>query len=163
MQDLKLIPATQNDVSTISNLASAIWNNYYPAIISQTQVDYMLNLMYNEQSISDQIVLKKHAYYLINLNNSTLGFISVQEEKKGEWFLHKFYINQDKASRGIGTIVFKKLQELIEANKITLTVNRQNYKSINFYFKLGFKIGSIANFDIGNNFVMNDFVMIWGG
>jgi ribosomal protein S18 acetylase RimI-like enzyme len=42
---------------------------------------------------------------------------------------------------------------------ITLTVNRQNYKAINFYFKNGFTIDHIANFDIGKGYVMEDFVM----
>jgi RimJ/RimL family protein N-acetyltransferase len=42
-----------------------------------------------------------------------------------------------------------------------LTVNRKNFKSINFYFKLGFKIESVEDFDIGNNYFMNDFVMKW--
>jgi hypothetical protein len=42
-----------------------------------------------------------------------------------------------------------------------LTVNRQNYKSINFYFKIGFRIEKCADFPIGNGFVMNDFVMVW--
>jgi hypothetical protein len=40
-------------------------------------------------------------------------------------------------------------------------VNRQNYKAINFYFKLGFKIQTVADFDIGNGYVMNDFVMVF--
>jgi ribosomal protein S18 acetylase RimI-like enzyme len=44
---------------------------------------------------------------------------------------------------------------------IRLTVNRQNFKSINFYFKLGFKIEKVADFDIGNGYFMNDFVMLW--
>jgi hypothetical protein len=41
-----------------------------------------------------------------------------------------------------------------------LTVNRKNYKAINFYFKNGFTIKEIADFDIGNGFFMNDFIMI---
>jgi ribosomal protein S18 acetylase RimI-like enzyme len=43
---------------------------------------------------------------------------------------------------------------------IRLTVNRQNYKSINFYFKNGFKIERVEDFDIGSGFWMNDFIMI---
>ena len=44
-------------------------------------------------------------------------------------------------------------------NCFKLTVNRQNFKSINFYFKNGFTIESVADFDIGNGYVMNDFIM----
>jgi len=161
MKDLKLIPANQTDIGKISELASVIWNQHYRAIIGQPQIDYMLNLMYSEQTISEQLNSKQHLYYLINSNDCTVGFISVHEEKKGDWFLHKFYIDQTKASKGIGTFTFEILKQLLKPNKITLTVNRQNHKSINFYFKLGFKIEGVANFDIGNNFEMNDFVMVW--
>jgi ribosomal protein S18 acetylase RimI-like enzyme len=51
---------------------------------------------------------------------------------------------------------------LTSAQSIRLTVNRENYKAINFYFKLGFKIEKVADFDIGQGYVMNDFVMLWG-
>ncbi len=163
MQDIKLIEAVKNDIPTISGLASVIWNQHYPSIIGQPQIDHMLEMMYSEKTIADQLLFKKQTYYLIRVNNSTVGFISVKEEKNGEWFIHKFYIDQTKAAKGIGSMVFKQLLQLIQPIKISLTVNRQNHKSINFYFKLGFKIHSIADFDIGNNFVMNDFVMVWGG
>jgi RimJ/RimL family protein N-acetyltransferase len=43
---------------------------------------------------------------------------------------------------------------------IKLTVNRQNFKSINFYFKNGFKIEKVEDFDIGNGYWMNDFIMV---
>ena len=40
-------------------------------------------------------------------------------------------------------------------------VNRMNYKAVNFYFKSGFTIEKVADFDIGDGYFMNDFVMIW--
>ena len=57
--------------------------------------------------------------------------------------------------------VFDLIKEKHPHSKLTLTVNRQNYKAINFYFKLGFKIQTVADFDIGNGYVMNDFVMFY--
>ena len=41
-----------------------------------------------------------------------------------------------------------------------LFVNRENFKSINFYFKTGFIIEKIIDQPIGENFYMNDFIMI---
>ncbi len=161
MQDVKLIPAGPNDIARISELATIIWNQHYPSIISRGQIDYMLSMMYSAQSLAEQFEKKGHIFYLINAGEVNLGFLSVHEEKKEEWFLHKFYIDQAKATKGIGTVAFEQLKQLLNPNKIILTVNRQNYRSVNFYFKLGFKIESVADFDIGNNFVMNDFVMAW--
>ena len=73
--------------------------------------------------------------------------------------MHKFYIDQDLANNGLGTQVLQKLESLLPIKTITLTVNRQNFKSINFYFKNGFKIESVEDFNIGDGYFMNDFVM----
>jgi len=161
MQPLQLIEAKESDIPEIGALASLIWNQHYPAIISQTQIDYMLNMMYSEESLKEQMNLKKQLFYLIKAANRYIGFLSVHHEKDETWFMNKFYIHQQEAAKGIGSIIFKLLLEKINPKKITLTVNRQNFKSINFYFKNGFVIERVADFDIGNGYVMNDFVMVW--
>jgi diamine N-acetyltransferase len=161
MQPLQLIEAKESDIHEIGALASLIWNQHYPSIISQTQIDYMLNMMYREESLKEQMDLKKHVFYLIKSVNRSIGFLSVHLEKEETWFMNKFYIHQQEAAKGIGSKVFKLLIEKINPKKITLTVNRQNFKSINFYFKNGFVIERVADFDIGNGYLMNDFVMVW--
>lgn len=161
MPSVKLIPATTKDIPSIAELAKIIWNQHYPAIIGQKQVNYMLRLMFSAQSLREQFEIKKHQFYLIQYQSKKIGFISVASEKPNELFLNKFYIHQQKASKGIGSKSFLELVHLLQPKKMTLTVNRQNFKSINFYFKLGFKIEKVADFDIGNNYVMNDFVMVW--
>lgn len=163
MEDLKLIAASEKDIETISQLAKLIWNQHYPAIIGQQQVDYMLNLMYNKESLIEQLNVKKHQFFLISQAGNIVGFISVNKEDEGNWFLNKFYIDQTKAAKGIGTEAFNLLKSIIQPKKITLTVNKGNIKSINFYFKNGFTIEKTAVFDIGNNYVMDDFIMIWKG
>lgn len=161
MQDVKLIAATYKDTETISKLAEVVWNQHYTDIISKEQISYMLRLMYNNASLNEQMKDKGHLFYLIQLQENTLGFISVNREQKDEWFLNKFYIRQDLGFKGIGTRAFEELKKLILPKKITLTVNRRNFKSVNFYFKNGFRIERVADFDIGNGYVMNDFVMVW--
>jgi hypothetical protein len=48
-----------------------------------------------------------------------------------------------------------------DLQEVRLAVNRKNYKSINFYFKIGFIIDHCMDVAIGNGFYMNDFEMIW--
>lgn len=159
--EIKLIQANEGDLEIISNLAKKIWNQYYSEIISQEQIDYMLANMYSLESLKNQTQEKNHRFYFIEENDTQVGFISVHSENEQDWFLHKFYIDQTLAKKGIGTKAFKNLRKLLQPKTFRLTVNRQNYKSINFYFKNGFKIEKVADFDIGNGFVMNDFVMLW--
>lgn len=157
----KLIPATIHDIPTISGLADITWNQHYPAIISREQIRYMLDLMYSSEALKEQMEVKGHLFFLIEQDGIKGGFISVHKERENDWFLNKFYINQELAGKGIGAQAFELLKKEIRPSRISLTVNRQNFKSINFYFKTGFKIERVADFDIGNGYVMNDFVMIW--
>lgn len=152
--------ASEKDLTTISKLAEIIWNDHYVPFIGQQQVDYMLAKIYNYESLIEQLNIKKHIFYLIEKDSEAIGFLSISSENKQDYFLHKFYIDQQKSNSGIGTEVLNLLVKNIAPKSLTLTVNRQNYKSINFYFKNHFKIDRVEDFDIGNGYEMNDFVMI---
>jgi ribosomal protein S18 acetylase RimI-like enzyme len=160
MQEVQLIKAAEPDIPAIQALAELTWNQHYPSIISGDQIVYMLGKMYSLPALAEQMG-RGHAFYLIRRNSENIGFLSVEKTGENEWQLHKFYIDQALAAKGIGSAAFKKICDITRAEKIRLTVNRQNFKAINFYFRNGFKIERVADFDIGNGFLMNDFVMVW--
>lgn len=158
--NLTLVKASTEDIPTIYNLAKTIWHDHYIPIIGAEQVEYMLANMYSSASLTEQMNIKQQPFYLIYLANNPVGFISVSGAK--DMFIHKFYINTSTQRKGLGTEVFLKLIELYpDATTYSLTVNRQNYKAINFYFKLGFTIERVEDFDIGEGYWMNDFIMKW--
>ena len=157
---INLIPATPNDIPTIYALAVKIWNHHYVPIVGQEQVDYMLAKIYSNEDLTNQMSVKKHQFYLIRIHDEVKGFLSVSGEE--DMFIHKFYIDQDIQGKGYGAHSVRELLLLYPSvQSFTLTVNRNNYKSINFYFKLGFIIDHVADFDIGQGYYMNDFVMKW--
>jgi diamine N-acetyltransferase len=155
--------ADTSNVPLIAKLAHTIWHQHYPSIISLEQISYMLDRMYNDESLKEQMTVKGNDFYLIKQDGAAIGFISVSKIKEGSQgiFIHKFYLDQTLAGKGAGTMAHNELVKLLKPSLMRLTVNRQNYKSINFYFKNGFRIESVADFDIGNGYVMNDFVMVW--
>lgn len=158
---LTLKPATEKDFLIIEKLAHTIWYKHYVPIVGLAQVDYMLAKMYTQLALQKQLEEGQQFYIVINDENES-GFISISSSNSKDLLLHKFYILQEKQNTGLGTLVFKQLiEKLYSPETIRLTVNRQNFKSINFYFKLGFKIEAVKDFDIGNNYFMNDFVMLW--
>lgn len=158
---LSLKPATAQDFANIAQLAKEIWEKHYIPFIGSGQVYYMLNKFYSADSLQKQMQ-EGQVFHLVVNDDKEIGFISVSNPENKNYFLHKFYLQQEKQNAGLGTAVFKKMfEELYAPEKITLTVNRQNYKSINFYFKLGFKIEKVEDFDIGNGYYMTDFVMLW--
>ncbi len=155
---ITLTPATPNDIPLIYQLAVKIWNHHYVPIVGQEQVDYMLAKIYSTEDLTHQMTEKKHQFYLIEINEEVMGFLSVSGGE--DMFIHKFYIDQDVQGKGHGEATFKVLLSLYPSVKsFTLTVNRSNYKSINFYFKLGFKIDHVEDLDIAQGYFMKDIVM----
>jgi len=158
---IQLQKAKSEDIPLITSLAHKIWKAYYPAIITHEQIDYMLDKFYSTTSLDEQMN-DGQDFYLIKLNNNSVGYLSITKQNDGEYFLNKFYIDLDQHRKNIGQTSFQNLlNELPEINTIRLTVNRSNYKTINFYFKFGFIIEEVKDFDIGNNYYMNDFIMIY--
>lgn len=160
---VQLIKARTEDIPLIAELANTIWHQHYPAIISMEQINYMLDMMYSIESLNTQMNIKGHEFYFIKQEDKKIGFIAVSKIDKVDsgYFIHKFYLDQTLAGKGTGTLAHNELIKLLNPSHISLTVNRQNYKSINFYFKNGFKIDRVEDFDIGNGYVMNDFVMTY--
>lgn len=160
MNSIKLQIATLEDIPTIYLLAEKIWNIHYVPIIGQEQVDFMLSTMYSQEALTEQMTVKNHTFYLIISAEKTIGYLSVSGME--DMFIHKFYIDPNEQSKGIGSAVFKNLVALYPSLKtFRLTVNRKNYKSINFYFKNNFVIEKVEDFDIGHGYYMNDFIMLW--
>ncbi|MCE3280553.1 MAG: family N-acetyltransferase [Bacteroidetes bacterium] len=158
--DLTYKKAGLSDVNTIYALAEKIWRKHYRSIISLEQIDYMLNKMYSAESLSEQMQ-QGQQFTLVYSNNTPVGYISISTKDQRNYFLHKFYIETTEQSRGIGTYLLEYIINSLETPEtIELTVNRKNYTAINFYFKNGFVIKEVADFDIGNGYFMNDFVMI---
>jgi len=159
---MQFIQATLEDLDKIIDLAHRIWNDHYPEIIGQEQVDYMLKRMYDKKSLelqlqsNDQFFLSKE-----ELTQKFTGFLSIKEVESGHYFINKFYIDTNTQRSGVGREFFKFFVEEFNPQIIRLQVNRMNYKAINFYFKNGFVIEKAADFDIGDGYFMNDFVMIW--
>lgn len=152
--------ATENDIPVISDLADRIWRKHYVPIIGLKQVEYMLSAIYSSAAILQQ--MNDQQQYTLVLNDQVpIGYMSLSTKDNKNFFLHKLYVEVDEQRKGIGEQL---LNYILDTNKtletLELTVNRQNYKAINFYFKNGFVIKEVADFDIGNNFFMNDFVMV---
>lgn len=158
--NLKFRKAISSDAALIAQLADSIWRKHYSTIISTEQIDYMLQSMYSTESLLKQME-DGHQFTLVYNSETPIGYISLSTKDNRNYFLHKFYVEVNEQGKGIGSSLFKSiLREMPNAETIELTVNRQNYKAVNFYFKNGFTIKEVEDFNIGNGYFMNDFVMI---
>lgn len=156
-----LRPATLADVPRIAELAERIWRAHYPAIIGTEQVEYMLGLLYSPSALQHQIE-EGQVFWLLENDGAVLGYLAVTDRGEGRYFLHKFYLDNGRRGRGLGRIAFDLLlAQYPGLRELRLTVNRQNFTSINFYFKVGFFIEQCVDIPIGQGFVMKDFQMLW--
>ncbi len=160
---LSLRAADDSDLPAIAELADTAWRSHYRGIISDKQIDYMLEMMYQPWSMRQQIATG-HRFVCASYGPLVVAFASFSAslEDLSEGQIHKLYVHPDHQDHGIGVRLIDYLSGSLRAlgrRCVTLTVNRRNIKAINFYFKVGFVIRSAVDIDIGEGFKMKDFVM----
>lgn len=154
--------AAPTDIPTIRELAHSIWWAHYPDLIGAEQVEYMLGLMYSEEALERQMNREGQHFWLLQPADMPIGFAAFSRQGEGQYFLHKFYLEGAEQGQGVGSRAFQALlQQYPDLVELRLTVNRKNFKSINFYFKNGFRIETCVDIPIGQGFVMTDFQMLW--
>jgi ribosomal protein S18 acetylase RimI-like enzyme len=150
------------ELPKVQELAHLIWPIAYKEILSQEQLDYMLNWMYSIDSLEQQL-LDGHQYFGIYDQNEMLGFLDIQLNHPfdKEMKVNKIYVLTNQQGKQLGyqlmihAIDFAKMHNM---KSISLQVNRHN-KAFEFYKKIGFIIREEKDFAIGNGYYMNDYMM----
>lgn len=153
--------ATVNDIPLIRELTFAIWPQTYSHIISQDQMDFMLEMMYSPASLQKQMEEDGCTFIIVYDEDKAVAFASYNQIKPANWKLNKIYILPTQQGKGTGKFMLNHIIANIKeqgAKALHLQVNRHN-KAKNFYEKLGFRVIETADFDIGNGYFMNDYVM----
>lgn len=159
--NLQLVAASEENISSIQTMADEIWRDHYPEIIGMEQVEYMLGRFYSREGMLQQM-RDGQQFYRVMLDGQPKGFLAIEARGEGNYFLNKLYIDTREQGRGLGQAIWQNVLLLLsDLREMRLQVNRQNYKAINFYFKVGFVIERVADFDIGDGYFMNDFVMLY--
>lgn len=149
------------EINTVADLAKGIWIEYYTPIIGENQVSYMIDKFQSAQAITAQINNDNYEYYLIFQSLEPDGYIGIQQQGE-ELFLSKFYIQKERRGNGLGRKAFEFIVDRAKelgSKFITLTVNKNNTSSITAYEKLGFRNEGPVVADIGNGYIMDDYLM----
>jgi diamine N-acetyltransferase len=152
--------ASVNDIPLVRELTYKVWPQTYAGLLSQEQIDYMLEMMYSPSSLEKQ--MKEGARFLFVYDEKEpVGFASYQEMEPGIYKLHKIYVLPSHQRRGLGRFVIDHIMNEIQQRKakaLQLQVNRHN-NARDFYERLGFTAIDEINLDIGNGFFMRDYIM----
>ena len=164
MSEIIITRAGLSDRAFIRSVSERTWPSTYGHIISQEQIDFMLDWMYSDASLEKQMNTGCEFYIASTQNENgdldPVGFCSVSLEE-GAHKLNKLYVLPAAQGTGAGKALLNKAIDVAKAagsTSLFLQVNKQN-TAYTFYLKKGFIKELEFKFDIGNGFYMDDYVM----
>lgn len=160
--------ATEKDIPIIQDIANHAWYPAYGTILTDEQSEYMLEMMYSTDSLSEQMHANQVFALLYNTAdnepNTVVGFVSFELHYHNEIDLakiHKLYLLPEAKGKGLGAQLIEYIVNIAKSNnisRISLNMNKHN-PSYGFYQHIGFEKVKEENIHIGNGFVMEDFVL----
>jgi GNAT superfamily N-acetyltransferase len=161
--DIRLDPLTEQDFDTVARLADTIWRGHYGTMISMTQIDYMLDGRYTAENLRRYIDSDVRWMCVLWVDDEAAGYCSWSlGANPDEVKLEQLYLLPEHKGKGLGGLMMRAVEDACRTlgrPVLYLTVNKGNVDSIAIYRKSGFEVREEAVFDIGNGYVMDDYVM----
>lgn len=155
--------ASHADLPLVQDLARRIWRVHYPGIISLGQIEYMLSYGYSDDSLRTFLASPGAGLALARVDGVPVGFAAwMRSAEPGTTKLDKLYVLQEAQRTGLGRRLIAHVEAAARADDsaaIVLNVNKRNATAIAAYAKCGFLVSCGIVVDIGNGFVMDDFIM----
>ena len=161
MSALKIKVVQPEEIEQLAALAKPIWEEHFTPIIGADQTAYMIQKFQSAPAMRRQTEQEGYRYYFLEYGGDRAGYTGVREDS-GTLFLSKIYVRKSFRRKHIASDTMEFLCKLCEEkglSKIWLTVNRHNEGSIAAYKTMGFQITRTQVADIGNGFVMDDYIM----
>lgn len=160
MNSIRLIKIqSAEQVKHLAEIADEIWHEFFPAILSAEQIDYMVEKFQSENAMLEQMRNDGYEYYYIYRNGVHIGYTAIKNDGN-RLFLSKLYLKKEYRGKGYASATFGMIKSIARErslNGIWLTVNKYNENAIKAYEKLGFRRIGEGVTDIGNGFVMDDY------
>lgn len=152
----------ENDaqLQEIAALAEIIWHEHFTPIIGEAQVIYMVDKFQSFHALKEQLE-EGYEYYRIFDDGEFVGYTGIHPEN-GRLFLSKLYVKKDARGRHLATKAIQFLKGICRERNlrsIWLTCNKHNDNSLAVYDHLGFSVIDTQEADIGNGFIMDDYIM----
>ena len=157
---MKIRKAILSDIPVIKEIAEKAWRPTYDHILTEQQTLYMLDLMYNSLTLENQIK-GNIAFFMVDLGQETVGYFALENVSDQNVKLHKLYLDPTQKQKGFGRKIIQYIKDWAltnQKNSIILNVNKNN-SAVQFYQKVGFTILEEMILDIGEGYVMDDYIM----
>lgn len=151
----------EKNIHLVQPLAREIWNECYKNILNDYQINYMIDLMYNPNKVNEGIA-NGETWEILKIDNIPSGYLHYYFNKEENIvYLSKIYLKSNNQTKGIGQMMMNRVIDFAYNNNakfVELTVNKNNQKAIRFYEKNGFRNVESKVFEIGNGYVMDDYI-----
>lgn len=166
--DVTFVPITsEEDQKKLADMAYEIWNEYWPSRIGQAQVDYMVANFQSYEAIKRDMAEHHYDYWFIHAKEDgkdrIVGYTGGHNEPETKrYFISKIYLLAEERGRGFASKTIRFYEDLcLERGLVAmyLTVNKYNEMGIRAYEAKGFETIDSTETDIGEGFIMDDFIM----
>lgn len=149
------------DIQELAACAKDIWNEFFVSIISQEQINYMVDKFQSYPALKKAIEEEGYLYYLAYDEGRLVGFCGVRKDEE-RLFLSKLYVRKEMRGKKLSSLLLSKAidyarQQQLKA--IYLTCNKFNTNSIEVYKHKNFHIIDAVQTDIGKGFIMDDYIL----
>jgi ribosomal protein S18 acetylase RimI-like enzyme len=161
--EIAIVRARPGQLADVQRLAGVIWRAHYTGIISAAQIEYMLAHGYGDDVLATFLDSADRGLELATIDGAPAGFAAwYVTAESGTAKLDKLYVLPAQQRVGLGGRLIARVEELARAAGATtliLNVNKHNVQAIRAYEKHGFATREAVVVDIGQGYVMDDFVM----
>lgn len=155
--------ATPADFPVIGELACRTWRVSFPGIITEAQIEYMLAQRYTSEALGAAVASGQLTFELLFVEGAARAFAAHgPTQDPSELKLQQLYVLPEFQGQGLGGLLLDHVETLARSlgrQRLVLTVNRHNEAAKAVYERRGFRVREEVQVEIGQGFIMDDFVM----
>ena len=74
---MEFLEVKKNEIKELADLASEIWHEYWPCILTDEQIDYMVEKFQSESALEFQMKNENYSYYFIIKDGIKCGYFGI--------------------------------------------------------------------------------------
>jgi len=161
MSEPKLKPLGEDDFDILIDLVRRIWLPHYTPLVGIGTVEQILAGRLTHDNLRRYIGADDRGMELLWRDGVAIGYCSYAVHGD-EMKLEQLYLLPQHQGQGLGRMMMEHVESRARgfgSSAIFLQVNKSNAQAIGVYEKSGFTLREAVVIDIGNGFVMDDYIL----